>query len=543
MNATSEKRSGAKPDCDVVIVGAGFAGMYAIYKLRQLGRTMRAFEKGAGVGGTWYWNRYPGARVDLESCEYSYTFSKELEHDWRWSEHYSPQPELLRYANYVADRFDLRRDIQFETTVTAMVFDEKTNLWTVTTDKGDRVTAKYCLMASGALSMPKDIDIPGMANFKGKVYRTNLWPKEEIDFTGQRVAVIGTGSSGIQAIPEIAKQAAHLTVYQRTANFSLPTRNRVLTQDEVDAWLAHREENRDKQRNSRAGTIPVTVNPPSARSVSDAERLAIYEKCYQMGGFGIGSAFNDHVTDKWANDQLSEFIRNKIRATVKDPWRAEKLCPFDHPVVTKRPCIDTGYYETFNQDHVDLIDVRETPIETITANGIRVAGKERAFDSIVLAIGFDAMTGALNAIDIRGRGGVRLKDQWRDGPRTYLGLAIAGFPNMFTVTGPGSPSVLANVIIAIEQHVDWIAGCIDYADAHGVKAVEATPDAQENWVQHVNDVAKYTLYPLANSWYVGANVPGKTRVFMPYIGGFNTYCAKCKDVAEKGYEGFNLIAA
>jgi cyclohexanone monooxygenase len=542
MNAVGKSRSEAPVDYDAVVVGAGFAGMYMLHRLRQLGCSARVYERGDGVGGTWYWNCYPGARVDVESREYSYSFSEELEHEWRWSERYATQPELLRYANYVADRFDLKRDIQFETTVTAAIFDEAANRWIVSTDNGDRVTATYCIMATGCLSIPKDIDLPGIENFQGRVYRTSLWPKEQqVDFTGQRVAVVGTGSSGIQAIPEIAKQAAHLTVFQRTPNFSLPSQNGPTDPAEVQDWLAKREDYRRIQRESWFGGVFMRPNAQSARDVSDEERQAIYERCWAEGGFRMAIAFSDLLTDKWSNDTASEFVRSKIRQIVTDPAVAEKLLPRDHPIVTKRPCVDTGYFTTFNRENVELVDIRKSPIEAITAEGARSGGRELQFDSLVLAIGFDAMTGALSNIEIRGRGGALLKDQWCEGPRTYLGLAIAGFPNLFIITGPGSPSVLSNMIVAIEQHVEWISDCIRYLDENCAEAIEARPDAQDDWVRHVNEIAELTLYPLANSWYVGANVPGKTRVFMPYIGGWKAYRDKCIDVAAKGYEGFDLV--
>jgi cyclohexanone monooxygenase len=527
---------------DVVVVGAGFAGLYSLHKLRGLGHSVRVYEAGTGVGGTWYWNRYPGARVDIESREYSYSFSAELEHEWKWTEQYASQPELEAYANHVADRFDLRRDIRFETRVTGAVFDEASGRWTVTTDRGDEVRAKYCVMATGCLSIPKDIDLPGIENFKGEVYRTSLWPKEDVDFAGKRVAIVGTGSSGIQSIPVIAEQAAHVTVFQRTPNFSLPSNNGPIDKALVEDWLANREEYRRQQRESVFGAIVTDVNSRSARDVSDEERRAIYEKCWADGGFGIIGTFNDLLTDKWANDTASDFVREKIRGLVKDPATADKLLPRNHPIVTKRPCVDTGYFQTYNRDNVDLVDLKATPIETVTANGIRAGGKDHEFDMLVLAIGFDAMTGALTSIDIRGREGARLKDAWANGPRTYLGLMVAGFPNFFIITGPGSPSVLTNMIVSIEQHVDWIADCIGYLGERQLGAIEARPDAQEKWVSEVNEAAEKTLYPLANSWYLGDNVPGKPHVFMPYIGGWKTYRDRCNDIAANDYEGFDLTS-
>jgi cyclohexanone monooxygenase len=527
---------------DVVVVGAGFAGLYMLHKLRGMGYSARVFEAGDGVGGTWYWNRYPGARVDIESQEYSYSFSEALEMEWEWTERYATQPELLRYINHVADRFDLRRDIQLETRVLSAIFDEASSRWTVTTSKGDRISAKYCVMATGCLSVPKDVDLPGAADFKGPTYHTGRWPHEGVDFTGKRVAVIGTGSSAIQSIPQIARQAAELTVFQRTPNFSLPAHNAPADRSVFEAWRANREANREKQRTSAFGSVMVADTEISALDVSDAERREIYEACWATGGFSLVGAFSDLLSNKAANDTASDFVREKIRGIVKDPKVAEKLLPTNHPIVTKRPCVDTGYFETFNRDNVALVDLTETPIETITPTGVRTSEREYPVDAIVMAIGFDAMTGALGAIDIRGRGGLALKDKWADGPRTYLGLTIAGFPNLFIVTGPGSPSVLSNMLVSIEQHVDWITDCMAWLGERQVASIEATEQAETAWVEHVNAVANDTLYPLANSWYMGANVPGKARVFMPYIGGVGAYRETCSEVAAKGYEGFALTS-
>jgi cation diffusion facilitator CzcD-associated flavoprotein CzcO len=539
VKAAAEK-GGASAAYDVVVVGAGFAGLYMLHELRALGYSARVYEAGDGVGGTWYWNRYPGARVDIESQEYSYSFSEELEMEWEWTERYASQPELLRYINHVADCFDLRRDIQLETRVLSAIFDERVNRWTVTTSKGERVTAMYCVMATGCLSAPKDVDLPGAASFKGPTYHTGRWPHEGVDFTGLKVAVIGTGSSAIQSIPQIAKQATQLTVFQRTPNFSLPAHNAPADRTVLQSWRANREANREAQRASAFGAIMMNVNEVSAMDVSEEERQRVYERCWADGGFSLIGSFSDIITSKEANDTASEFVRNKIRGLVKDPKVAEKLLPTNHPIVTKRPCVDTGYFETYNRENVDLVDLGETPIETVTPTGVRTSASDYDVDAIVLAIGFDAMTGALCNIDIRGRGGLGLKDKWSDGPRTYLGLMIAGFPNLFIVTGPGSPSVLSNMVVSIEQHVNWIADCISYLNERQVGAIEATEAAEADWVAHVNEVADTTLYPLANSWYIGANVPGKPHVFMPYIGGVGVYREKCEAVAANGYEGCAL---
>jgi cyclohexanone monooxygenase len=526
---------------DAVIVGAGFAGLYMLHRLRGLGFTARIYEAGNGVGGTWYWNRYPGARCDVESMQYSYSFSDELQKEWQWTERYASQPEILRYLNHVAERFDLRRDIQFETRVTAAVFDERSNRWTIQTDRGDRVSAKFCVMATGCLSAAKVPDYKGLEKFQGKWYHTGHWPHEGVDFTGQRVGVIGTGSSAIQSVPIIARQASHLFVFQRTPNFSVPAHNGALETEVIQDWKAHGGEYRQRARVAPFGLL-IDQSEKPALEVSAEERQREYEERWRQGGFAMLGAFADIIVNKEANDTAAEFVRSKIRGTVKDPNVAERLLPRDYPIATKRLCVDTGYYATFNRDNVTLIDARATPIEEITATGLRTTDAEFTLDSIVFATGFDAMTGALCNIEIRGRGGAMLKDKWSAGPRTYLGLMIAGFPNLFTITGPGSPSVLANMVMAIEQHVDWVADCIVYLREHQSASIEATVDAENAWVAHVNEVADTTLFPLANSWYVGANIPGKPRVFMPYIGGLGVYREKCADIVAKGYEGFALSA-
>ena len=530
-------------DYDVLIVGAGFAGMYMLHRLRGSGYSAQVLEAGDGVGGTWYWNRYPGARCDVQSIDYSFSFSPELEQAWEWSEKYATQPEILRYANHVADRFDLRRDIRFGTRVERASFDDRLGLWRVTTAKGETFSARYYIMATGCLSVPKDIDIPGRETFAGRTYHTANWPRDGVDFSGQRVAVIGTGSSAIQSIPLIARQAAQLTVFQRTPAFSLPAGNRPLAADEVRAVKASYPAHREASRHSVFG-VPDLVAEKSALEVSEAERRAVYERGYASGTLNqMLLAFTDLLVDARANDTAAEFMREKIRTIVKDPATADALCPRDFPFGTKRPCLDTQYYETYNLPHVSLVDLRKTPIETITARGVRSGDTEREFDAIVFATGFDAMTGALVNVDIRGAGGLELKDKWADGPRTYLGLGIAGFPNLFTITGPGSPSVMSNMMVSIEQHVEWIARCLDFLRDHGYERIEATPEAEAAWVAHVNEVADATLFPKANSWYMGANVPGKPRVFLPYIGGVGPYRAKCDDVAGAGYAGFRLESA
>jgi len=526
-------------ELDAVVVGAGFAGLYMLYRLRGLDLSARVYEAGDGIGGTWYWNRYPGARCDVESMDYSYSFSDELQQEWRWRERYASQPEILRYIDHVADRFDLRRDIQLSTRVTAAVFDEAAGRWAIKTDHGDRVSARFCIMATGCLSSAQVPRFPGLETFQGPRYHTGHWPHEGVSFAGQRVGVIGTGSSAIQSIPIIAEQAAHLYVFQRTPNFSVPARNAPLDPEFERRVKAGYADFRRQARESRVGFV-VERSEASALAVPSEERQQEYEKRWRRGGLGFTATYVDLLTNQEANDTAAEFCRAKIRAVVRDPAVAEALVPKHYPVGTKRICVDTNYYETFNRDNVTLVDLRRTPIETITRHGLRTREAEYALDSIVFATGFDAMTGALLSIDIRGRSGQPLRQTWTAGPRSYLGLAIAGFPNLFTITGPGSPTVLSNMIVSIEQHVDWIADCLAYMRRHDRCLVEATVDAEERWVAHVNEVGHATLYPLADSWYMGANIPGKPRIFMPYIGGVGTYRKICDEVTAKGYEGFAL---
>ncbi|HVN01860.1 MAG TPA: NAD(P)/FAD-dependent oxidoreductase [Caulobacteraceae bacterium] len=528
---------------DTVIVGAGFSGLYMLHRLRQLGVSARVYEAGPSVGGTWFWNRYPGARVDIESQEYSYSFSPELDAEWKWTERYAAQPELLAYLNHVADRFDLRGDIRLETRVEAAHYDEAARRWMVTTDRGDQVSARYVVMATGCLSVPKDdAELPGSASFKGPSWHTGRWPEEGVDFTGKTVAVIGTGSSAIQAIPQIAAQATHVTVFQRTPNFSVPAHNGPVDPKVVADWAEHRAQYRKEARDSGFGIRSIGTAETMTFDASPEERRKEFDERWAYGGFALLGAYADLVADLNANATAAEFVRDKIREIVKDPATAEKLAPKTYPIGAKRICVDTGYYATFNRDNVSLVDLTEEPIERVTPDGVKTGAREYKVDAIVYAIGFDAMTGALDKIDIRGRGGVTLKSRWAAGPKTYLGLMVAGFPNLFLVTGPGSPSVLCNMAVAIEQHVEWISQCINWLDARQARGIEATEAAQEDWVAHVNEVAQGTIFPHANSWYLGANVPGKPRVFMPYIGGFPVYRDKCNEVAAKGYEGCVVAA-
>jgi cyclohexanone monooxygenase len=535
-SATSKNRT-----FDAVIVGAGLAGVYMLHRLRALGLSVRVYEAGSGVGGTWYWNRYPGARCDVESMDYSYSFSEELQQEWRWSERYASQPEILAYVDHVVDRFDLRRDIELDARVTEAVFDEETNRWTISTHRGERASAQFCIMATGCLSAAQIPRFAGLETFEGKHYHTGHWPHEGVDFTGQRVAVIGTGSSAIQSIPIIAQQASHLFVFQRTPNFAVPAHNAPLDPDYERRVKTNYVDFRREQRASRLGFVIDRIDE-SALAVPAEERQREYEKRWSRGGLGFAATYADLLTDKAANDTAAEFFRAKIRAIVRDPAVAEALVPRDYPIGTKRLCVDTNYYDTFNRDNVTLIDIRENPIEGLTPRGVQTRDAYYAVDSLVFATGFDAMTGALLNIDIRGRAGESLRQKWESGPRTYLGVAVAGFPNLFMITGPGSPSVISNMIVSIEQHVDWIADCITCLRDNNQESIEASLEAEDAWVAHVNEIGHMTLYPQANSWYMGANIPGKPRVFMPYIGGVGAYREKCDEVAARGYEGFDVAS-
>lgn len=526
----------SETDREVLIVGAGFSGMYLIHRLRALGIEAEAIEAGSNVGGTWYWNRYPGARVDTQSIEYSYSFDPDLEQDWLWSERYAPQSELLAYANHVADRFDLRRSIRFHTRVMAAHWQEADERWLVTLDNGETLTARHLILATGCLSIPTEVDFPGIDDYQGRIIRTSRWPREGVDFTGMRVGCIGTGSSAIQSIPEIAAQAAHLTVFQRTPNFSTPAHNGPVPEDEMARWKADPRGYAAASKASPYGFQNEYRETLISQSTPE-EIEAELERRWQIGGFRILSAFADQGIDEAANKVVADFIARKIREQVKDPVVADKLTPKDHPFGTKRPCVDTGYYATYNRENVSLIDLRETPIETFTAKGLKTSDHEYEFDAVVLATGFDAMTGAIERIDIRGRDGQTIKEAWAAGPVNYLGLMVAGFPNMFTITGPGSPSVLTNMFNAIEQHVEWVSDCIGHLAASQAGSIEASPQAQDAWSHHVDQIAATTLMPRANSWYMGANVPGKPRRFMPYAGGLNVYTDVCHAVAAKGYEG------
>lgn len=522
---------------DVVVVGAGFAGLYQLHRARSAGLRTVVVEAGGGVGGTWYWNRYPGARCDVESVEYSYQFDEALQQEWTWTERYATQPEILAYLDHVADRFDLRRDIRFDTRVTAAAFDDDTGRWTVTTDDGEVLDAAFVVLATGSLSSAALPDLPGLADFAGPVLHTGRWPHEPVDLAGARVGVIGTGSSGIQAIPHLAEQAGHLTVFQRTPAYAVPAGNRPLTAEEVDAvkadYPAFRAANSQMTLGFGSRRPP---NETPALSVDDEERRRVYEERWQAGGLSFLGSFGDLLVDTGANATAAGFVRSKIAETVRDPEVAARLMP-DTLIGCKRLCVDSGYYATFNRPDVELVDVSATPIDAVTPDGVQVGDRHIDLDVLVCATGFDAMTGSVLRIDIRGRGGRTLADAWAEGPGTYLGLQVAGFPNLFLVNGPGSPSVLSNMVVSIEHHVGWITDCIEDLRAGGGATIEADPEAQASWVRYVNDVASFTLFPTCNSWYLGANVPGKPRVFMPLLG-FPPYVEQCAAVVADGYRGF-----
>jgi cation diffusion facilitator CzcD-associated flavoprotein CzcO len=528
-------------ELDALVIGAGFAGLYQLLCLRdRLGLSVQALEAGGGVGGTWYWNRYPGARCDSESHVYWYTFSPELMREWEWSERYPGQAEILRYLNFVADRFDLKRDIRFNTRVVAASYDEQANRWHVCTEDGDTYVVKFLITAVGCLSTANVPKFPGLEDFAGDWYHTGQWPHEGVDFTGKRVGMIGTGSTGIQAAPVIAASAKHLTVFQRTANYSVPARNAPLTAEFRRYIKEHASDIRAFTHETITG-MAFKIEERLAVETPPEEREKIYEAAWERGGLQFRAAFQDMMVDKRANDTAADFVKRKIRSIVKDPATAVVLSDIDHPYAAKRPPIDSNYFETYNRPNVTLVDLRNAPIDRISRAGICTTEAEYPVDIIVFATGFDAMTGPMLRMDIRGRGGIALKDVWEAGPRNYLGLQVAGFPNLFTITGPGSPSVLCNMPVAIEQHADWITDCIRHLRDGGFACIEARVDAMDKWVAEVNEVAHKTVLPLAkHSWYLGANIPGKPRVFMPYAGGMLHYRQICADVAARGYEGFQL---
>ena len=521
---------------DVLVVGAGFAGLRLLHLLRGAGRSALALEAAEGVGGTWWWNRYPGARCDVESVQYSFRFDPELERDWTWTERYAAQPELLRYAEHVAERFDLKRDIRFRTRVASARWDEAAGLWRLEAEDGARFAAPVCILATGCLSVPNRPKIEGLGDYRGRLLHTGEWPRQKVDFTGERVGVIGTGSSAVQSIPQIAREAAELVVFQRTANYAVPAWNRPLSPAESAEAKAHYPElraRRDVSFNYIARRPPAG---PAARETPEA-REAEFRRRWAEGGLPFMAAFDDLLTDEESNRAAADFVRARIREIVKDPATAEALCPTD-VIGCKRLCVEIGYFETFNRPDVRLVNLRERPLERITADGLIAGGERFAFDSLVLATGFDAMTGALTRVDIRGRDGLGLREAWRDGPRSLMGLMVAGFPNLFTVTGPGSPSVLTNMIPSIELHAQWIVDCLAAMEARGARTVEAEAGAQEGWTRANSEMVESSLRMRCGSWYLGANAPGKPRVCMPWAGGAPAYARHCAETAAAGYPGF-----
>tara|TARA_Y100001934_G_C12379487_1_gene791415 strand:+ start:2641 stop:4266 length:1626 start_codon:yes stop_codon:yes gene_type:complete len=524
---------------DAVIVGSGFAGMYMLHKFNGLGLRSVVLEEASDVGGTWYWNRYPGARCDVESMEYSYSFSEELQQEWEWSYRYSTQPEILQYAGHVADRFSLRKHIRFNSRVKSAKYDEVASTWSIRTVDGDIYRGKYCIMATGTLSSVNTPKFEGLSDFQGEWYVTGRWPHEGVDFKNKNVGIIGTGSSAVQSIPVIAEDAASLTVFQRTANYSIPAHNRPLESEEVLKIKQNYSDIRARAKKNRAGIAGMEVGTEKAMDVDEEVRKSEYQRRWENEGTGFTAAYIDIGTDLMANETAASFVKEKIKEVVKDPIKAELLSP-TNTIGCKRLCIDTNYFETYNNDHVHIVDVNKTPIKGLTRNGIETTEREYNFDIVVFAIGFDAMTGALLSIDIRGKDDVSLKEKWSEGPRTYLGLASEGFPNMFTITGPGSPSVLSNMMTSIEQHVDWISGFVSHIEDRDKTTVEANKDDEDSWMDHVAEVADGTLRYSCNSWYVGANIPGKKRIFLPYAGGLPQYSDICDKVADEGYSGFTI---
>jgi cation diffusion facilitator CzcD-associated flavoprotein CzcO len=527
-------------ELDVAVVGAGFAGLYAVHRLRSAGLRVRAFERGGGVGGTWYWNRYPGARCDVESLFYCYTFSDELYREWRWTERYPAQPEILAYLEHVADRFDLRRDIELDTAVTSVEFDDTEGRWTVGTEHGDRHRARFVVMATGCLSSAHDPRFPGQDGFAGQVLSTSSWPAGGVDLRGRRVAQVGTGSSGIQVGSRIAAEVGHLYVLQRTPNYSIPAWNAPLPTATAalarDGLATIRELTRASPLN-----LPFTPRRVSALDEEPATLRANLEAAWATGGVLMSTVYPEVLRDERVNAIVGDFVAEKTRARVHDPAVAERLVPKGYPFAAKRLCVDTGYFEIFNRDNVTLVDLTETPIERVRPEGVQLAGGTvLEVDTLLLATGFDAMTGSLLRAGLTGRAGLRLRDAWAGGPRTYLGLAVPGFPNLFTVAGPGSPAVLSNMVPSIELHVDWIADAIAATDAAGARTIEATPEAAGEWTGLVDEISRNTLYPRAGSWYTGANIPGKRKGFLLFAGGTVDYRRRLEAVAAESYRGFTL---
>ena len=532
--------AGAAPggDFDAIVIGAGAAGLYMLHRLRGLGFSVRLFEQGDGVGGTWYWNRYPGARCDVESWDYCYSFSEELEQEWDWTERFPTQPELERYFNHVADRFDLRRDIQFDTRVERASFDEGSNRWVVDTSDGATVSARFLVSAAGCLSEVNKPSIPGAETFAGVQLHTARWPAEGVDVTGKRVGVIGTGSSGVQVIPQVAKTAGHVYVFQRTAQYTVPARNRPLDDEARRELRDSFAERQEFKRTTPAGLSRPVV--PASSDLDAAARAEILEASWQRGGPGFAMTIDDILTNPESNERAAQFVRDKVRAKVDNQEVAEKLVDIDFPIGARRLIVDIDYFETYNRDNVTLVDVKAVPITEITPRGLRTSDDHYDLDVLVYATGFDGMTGALLSMDLRGVGGLALRDKWADGAGTYIGLVAAGFPNLFMITGPGSPAVFSNVMLSIEQHVDWIADCLAYMVEGGFVRIDADPEAEARWTRLVEDLVARSIVGKTNSWWTGANIPGKPRGITMYLGGTHNYRAACDEVAANGYEGFTL---
>lgn len=544
MAPTDSASARATPDTyDAIVIGAGFAGIYMVYRLREAGFTVHGFETGSGVGGTWYWNRYPGARCDSESMFYSYSFLPDLEQEWPLEERYPGQPEVLRYLNHVADRLDIHKHFTYNSRITHLTYDDDSRLWSVRTDTGEQRKCRWVVTAVGSLSQPNIPEIPGADSFAGLRLYTSRWPHNPVDLTGTQVGIIGTGASGIQSIPIIASQAEHLTVFQRTPQFTIPAANGLLPEPFVQLWKKNYREWRRRSRFSQGG-VPYPWTERTAMEVTAEKRREAFEAAWEQGGFVfVTGTFGDVLSDEEANECAADFVRDKIDQIVRDPETAEMLKPRDYPLGTKRLPLDTNYYETFNRPNVTLVDLRRTPIERITPRGVQTTSAHHDLDVLVYATGFDALTGALLAIDITGRAGRRLSDAWAEQPLTYLGLAIPGFPNLLTITGPGSPSVLVNMPTAIEQHVEWIEDLIKWATHNDLEQIEPRDSAATEWTSHVQEVANLTLFPKAGSWYMGANIPGKPRFFLPYVGGFDVYQDKCNAESESGYEHFDRLSS
>lgn len=550
MSLPKDQQSGkeaARDRDDVIIVGAGFAGMYMLHRLRQAGFPVRCFEAGSGPGGTWYWNRYPGARCDIHSLAYSYSFSKELEQEWEWSELYAAQPEIERYANHVADRFDLRRSIQFNTRVESCTFDDAKHTWTVTTDKGETARARYLIMATGGYSVPAKPQLPGLERFQGEAYFTNQWPQHDVDYTGKRVGIIGTGSSGVQTATAVAaEKIKHLTIFQRTANFIVPGWNRAADPDYTREFKAGYDAFRAEAKWTGNGTLfpkVKSLGTLTSGPIADLDGEALkqrLEELWQTGGLYFFGGVSDLMTSEVANNHVSDFFRQKIRERVRDPKLAELLMPRGFFIGERRIISENGYLEIFDRSDVSLVDVKSDPIQEITATAVKTRDSEYPLDILILATGFDSGTGAMLQMDLRGKRGQSFKDKWADGPLTYLGLMANGFPNMFMLAQPGSPSIRSQVLVSIEQHVDWVFDFLEHARAKRVVEIEASQAAEDAWTTHASEVAMKSLFARAETQYVGANIPGKPRVYLAYLGGVGVYRKTCDTIRENDYEGFIL---